>query len=253
MCGRFTLTATPEEVEALFALMELEGFPPRYNIAPTQPILMVTAVIRASRDRTCRIGAPCSCAGDLIPGWVKDLKGFPSSSTPGRRLRPRRMPSGQPCAIAGHSCRPAASTNGKRDGSKKSQAYFIRPRGGGLVAFAGLNETWTEPGGSEIDTGAILTTAANEQIASIHDRMPVVIRPEHFSRWLDCRSQEPRDVADLLRPVEPGFFEAIPVSDLVNKVSNAGPDVQAPVTLAPETRAESPAEPAPQAVQGSLF
>ncbi|MDP3897945.1 MAG: SOS response-associated peptidase family protein, partial [Mesorhizobium sp.] len=84
-------------------------------------------------------------------------------------------------------------------------------------------------GGSELDTGAILTTDANAQIAEIHDRMPVVIRPEDFARWLDCKGQEPRDVADLLRPVEPGFFEAIPVSDKVNKASNVGPDVQEPI------------------------
>jgi putative SOS response-associated peptidase YedK len=114
----------------------------------------------------------------------------------------------------------------KRQGRNRAQAYWVRPRDGGLVGFAGLMEMWHEPGGSEIDTGAILTTAASADIADIHQRMPVVIRPEHFARWLDCRGQEPRDVADLLRPAEPGFFEAIPVSDRINKVANAGPDVQ---------------------------
>ena len=88
---------------------------------------------------------------------------------------------------------------------------------------------WLGQAGFWIDTGAILTTAANDQIAHIHDRMPVVIRPEDFARWLDCRTQEPRDVADLLRPVEPGFFEAIPISDKVNKVANMGPEIQEPV------------------------
>jgi putative SOS response-associated peptidase YedK len=89
--------------------------------------------------------------------------------------------------------------------------------------------------GSEIDTGAILTTRANEALARIHDRMPVVIRPEDFSRWLDCKTQEPRDVADLLEPVDSDFFEAIPVSDLVNKVSNVGPQVQERAEPAPQT------------------
>jgi putative SOS response-associated peptidase YedK len=102
----------------------------------------------------------------------------------------------------------------------------VRPKGGGLVGFAGLMETWHEPGGSEIDTGAILTTNANADVAHIHERMPVVIKPEDFPRWLDCRSNEPREVADLLRPADPGFFEAIPVSDKVNKVANTGPEIQ---------------------------
>ena len=115
------------------------------------------------------------------------------------------------------------------------------------MAFAGLMETWSEPGGSELDTGAILTTVANRDLASIHPRMPLVIRPEHFSRWLDCVRYEPRDMADLLAPVEPGFFEAIPVSEKVNSVSNVGPDLQERV----ETQAED--EPAREDGQLSLF
>lgn len=253
MCGRFTLTATPEEVEALFALMDLEAFPARYNIAPTQPILMVAAGHPREPGSNLPDRRAMLVRWGLIPGWVKDLKGFPllinaRSETAAEKnafrasMRHRR------------SLVPASGFyEWKRDESRKSQAWFIRPRGGGLVAFAGLHETWTEPGGSEIDTGAILTTAANEQIASIHDRMPVVIRPENFARWLDCRSQEPREVADLLQPVEPGFFEAIPVSDLVNKVSNSGPDVQAPVTLVAESDAELMQDRASQPIQGSLF
>ena len=89
-----------------------------------------------------------------------------------------------------------------KESGEPSQAYWIRPKNGGLVAFAGLMETWAAPDGSEIDTGAILTTHANADIAHIHDRMPVVIRPEDFTRWLDCRTQEPRDVADLMVPAQ---------------------------------------------------
>ena len=74
--------------------------------------------------------------------------------------------------------------------------------------------------------GDQLPQRANAEFAHIHARMPVVIRREDFSRWLDCRGQEPRDVVDLLRPAEPGFFEAIPVSEKVNKFSNTGPEIQ---------------------------
>ena len=118
----------------------------------------------------------------------------------------------------------------------------MKPRRGGVIAFAGLVETYLEPGGSEIDTGAVLTTRATGEIAQIHDRMPVVIREEDFARWLDCTTREPRDVADLLEPVEPDFFEAVPVSDKVNKVDNMGPEVQAPVAgTAPRSVEERPA------------
>ena len=108
--------------------------------------------------------------------------------------------------------------------------------------FAALVETYAEPGGSEMDTGAILTTNANGDLAGIHERMPVVIAPQDFARWLDCRRQEPRDVADLLRPADPGFFEAIPVSEAVNKVGNGEPSIQerhvAPVAAAEPEKAK---------------
>ncbi|MCB1449903.1 MAG: SOS response-associated peptidase family protein, partial [Nitratireductor sp.] len=101
--------------------------------------------------------------------------------------------------------------------------------------------TWASKDGSEIDSGAILTTAANSAISSIHDRMPVVIKPQDLARWLDCKTQEPRDVEDLMQPVESSYFEAIPISDKVNKVANSGADIQKPVepTNAREPERES--------------
>ncbi|MDZ7601828.1 MAG: SOS response-associated peptidase, partial [Hoeflea sp.] len=124
----------------------------------------------------------------------------------------------------------------------------IRPRAGGIVAFGGLMETYMSADGAEIDTAAILTVGPNREVAPIHDRMPVVIAPEDFSRWLDCLTQEPRDVADLMTPAPDGYFEAIRVSDLVNKVANSGPEVQAPATdAAPgDDPAPKPAKPAPK-------
>lgn len=124
---------------------------------------------------------------------------------------------------------------------------------GGLVAFAGLIETYAEPGGSEMDTGAILTVNANADIAHIHDRMPVVIDPGDFARWLDCRTLEPRDVADLLRPAQPDFFEAIPVSDLVNKVANTGPEIQQRGEVGPEPEKTRRQKPGADDSQMTLF
>ena len=93
-------------------------------------------------------------------------------------------------------------------------------------------ETWLSPDGSEIDTAAILTTAANREFSAIHHRMPLVVQPEHFTRWLDCSGGDARTVEDLMAPVGEGLLEAVPVSDRVNKVANVGPDIQEPGPLA---------------------
>lgn len=100
------------------------------------------------------------------------------------------------------------------------------PARGGMVAFGGLVETWSSADGSQIDTGGILTTSANGLLRPIHERMPVVVQPEDFARWLDCKRFLPREVADIMRPAQDDFFEAIPVSDRVNKVANTTPDLQ---------------------------
>lgn len=232
MCGRFSLTATPEEVQEFLNLLELEGFPARYNIAPTQPILVVVACDRNEPGANRPERKALLVRWGLIPGWVKDPNDFPllinarSETAIGKAsfraaMRHRRILVPASGFYEWH--RPS------KESGEKSQAYWIRPRHGKIVAFAGLMETWSSADGSEVDTGAILTVGANRTIGRIHDRMPVVIQPEDFERWLDCKTGEPRDVADLMAPAAEDFFEAIPVSDLVNKVKNTGPEVQAPV------------------------
>lgn len=227
MCGRFSLLQSPEEVEAFFALDGLEAFPPRYNIAPTQPILTVTAAPPREPGSNRPDREAHLARWGLLPSWVKDPKDFPllinaRSETAAEKASFRAAMRHRRALI------PASGFyEWKRDkATGRSQAYWIRPANGGVVAFGGLAETWMSPDGSELDTAAILTTASSPAIAFIHDRMPVTIMPEDFSRWLDCRTREPRDVADLLAAAPDGFFEAIPVSDKVNKVANTTPDVQ---------------------------
>ncbi len=228
MCGRFALTATSEELAAAFEVIEPAAFPPRYNIAPTQPVMLVIA--GPSRDPGSNLPdrQTMLVRWGLIPGWAKDPKDLPLLIN-ARSETAAEKPAFRAAMRHRRALLPATGFyEWKRDGSKKSQPYLIRPRGGGLVAFGALMETYGDPNGSEIDTGAILTTAANSAIAAIHDRMPVVIKPQDFGRWLECINNEPRDVASLMQPVEPDFFEAIPISDKVNKVANSGPDVQDP-------------------------
>ncbi|MDK1384888.1 SOS response-associated peptidase [Sinorhizobium sp. 8-89] len=240
MCGRFALTATPEELLELFGLLEAEDFPARYNIAPTQPIIVVVASDRARPGSNLPERKALLVRWGFTPGWVKDPRKFPllinarSESAVGRAafraaMRHRRILVPASGFYEWH--RPAKGSG------EASQAYWVRPKRGGIVAFAGLMETWSSADGSEVDTAAILTTGANTVIRHIHDRMPVVIQPEDFARWLDCRTQEPREIADLMTPVPDDYFEAIPVSDKVNKVTNTGPELQDEVVpaMSPET------------------
>lgn len=223
MCGRFSLTASPQEVAAVLGLDELESFPPRYNIAPTQPVLMcVTGPAGGRVGVLVRWG--------LVPSWVKDPRQFTlllnaraetAAEKPAFRAAMRHRRALVPASGFYEWRRPEGPKGPK-------QAFWIRPADGGLVTFGGLMETWHSADGSEIDSGAILTTSANALIGQIHDRMPVVIRPQDHARWLDCVNFEPREMADLLAPVEEEFFEAIPVGDRVNRVANSGPDVQEP-------------------------
>jgi putative SOS response-associated peptidase YedK len=223
MCGRFTLTASPEEIAELLGLDDLDPFPPRYNIAPTQPILNIA---RGPTGDRCAL----LVRWGLVPAWVKDPSSFSllinarsetAAEKPAFRnaMRHRRVLIPASGFFEWH--RPA-------DKKARRQPYYIRPRDGGVVTFGGLMETWHAPDGSEIDTGCILTTSANRSIAGIHDRMPVVILPEDHERWLDCLNQEPRHVADLMVPAAEDYFDAIAISDKVNKTANSGPDILEP-------------------------
>lgn len=253
MCGRFALTATPDQTATFLGLGELEAFPARYNIAPTQPILLALA----SEPRAPGSNLPGREAmlvrWGFIPTWVKDTKAFPLLIN-ARSEGATEKASFRTAMRHRRALVPASGFyEWRQKAGGKGQPYWIRPKHGGLVAFGALMETYAEPGGSEMDTGALLTTSASADIAHIHLRMPVVIAPEHFARWLDCRTQEPRDVADLLRPVEEGFFEAVPVADLVNKVANTGPELQERVVAVDEPEPEKPKRRKLDDSQMSLF
>lgn len=256
MCGRFSLTATPRELADIFGLLDVEDFPARYNIAPTQPILVILSAERQLPGSNLPERRALLVRWGLTPSWVKDPRDFPllinarSETAIGKAsfkaaMRHRRVLIPASGFYEWH--RPL------KESGQPSQAYWIRPKKGGIVAFAGLMETWSSADGSEVDTGAILTTRANAAIGAIHDRMPVVIQPEDFTRWLDCKTQEPRDVADLMVPAREDMFEAIAVSDLVNKVANMGPGIQNPVPVGLPQQARKAEREMPSDSQLSLF
>lgn len=238
MCGRYVIISTPEAIRALFGYAGQPNFPPRYNVAPTQPVPVVRL------DGGKRVFALMRWG--LLPSWVKDPKTFPLLinargesvlEKPAFRNAMRR----RRCLIPTDGFYEWQA--GRAGGPKRP--YFVRARrepGGEAppLAFAGLYETWTGPNGEELDTAAIVTTAANRTLAAIHDRMPVFVPREAFDLWLDCDSVEPDVAAALIRPADDGLLEAYEISTAVNRVANDSESLLKPSCA-------EPAEPQPPA------
>ncbi|MEN3791438.1 SOS response-associated peptidase [Fulvimarina sp. MAC3] len=229
MCGRFALHTSPEIVADFLSIEEIDDFPPRYNIAPTQPILIAIGG-RAEHPDANRANRSAQLARwGLIPSWVKDASKFPllinaRGETVATKNSFRAALKYRRCLI------PATEFyEWRRSGSGPSAPYLFRPKGGRPFAFAGLMETAIDSDGGEIDTAAIVTTAAAGPPSEIHDRMPVALEEGEFERWLNCRDYDASDVADLLARSAVPDFEIVPIGTAVNKVANSNPSIQEPI------------------------
>jgi putative SOS response-associated peptidase YedK len=223
MCGRYVITSAPEAIRALFRYWEQPDFPPRYNVAPTQPVPIVRLAAGVRSLALVRWG--------FVPAWVKDPRNFTllvnaRGESVSERAAFRNAMARRRCLF------PADGFYEWKAGGEKSRPYFVRPRGGGPIAFAGLWETWMGPNGEEVETACILTTAANRLLAPIHDRMPVVIAPEAFDLWLNCAEVDATTAAALIAPAPEDLFEAYEISTAVNRAANDSPDLIAPLGAA---------------------
>jgi putative SOS response-associated peptidase YedK len=221
MCSRYSLTSPHEAVRAYFRYANDAVFPPRYNIAPSQPVAIVRNAPSGERELALvRWG--------LIPSWVKDPRQFKMlinarSETVAEKASFR-------AAIRHRRCLVPADGFYEWTGAPGSKRpHLIRPRGGGPMALAGLWENWLGADGSEIETMAILTVPANKIMSTLHDRMPAILAPEHFDVWLDCRPGTAEPVRGLLAPAPDTLLEIIEVSRKLNNPRNEGPEVQEPV------------------------
>jgi putative SOS response-associated peptidase YedK len=247
MCGRYVIFSTPEAIRALFRYGEQPNFPPRYNVAPTQPIPIVRLVDGKPSFALMRWG--------LLPSWVKEPKTFPLLiNARGESVldKPafRNAMGRRRCLIP---------TDGfyewQAGAGGPKQAYFVRARTSGeatpLLAFAGLWETWTGPNGEELDTAAIVTTDANRTLAAIHPRMPVFVPPEAFDRWLDCDAVPAEEAASLIKPADDALLEAYPISPAVNRVANDSDALIAPISAQASFQQESPSQAKPNKIKKS--
>lgn len=221
MCSRYSLTSPPEAVRAYFGIDAVEPFPPRYNIAPTQPVAIVRMAASGRRELALvRWG--------LIPSWVKDPATF-STLINARAETAVTKPSFR-AAMRHRRCLVPADAFYEWTGpAGAKQPHLVRLAKGGLFAMAGIWEHWLGPDGSELETMAILTTNASRSLAWLHDRMPVIVPPEAFELWLNCRSGTARDAEALLVPARDGLLETVAVSPKLNNPRNEGPELQQPV------------------------
>lgn len=218
MCSRYALTSPYEAVRAYFGYRNAAVFPPRYNIAPSQPVAIVRNDLKGEREMALvRWG--------LIPSWVKDPRTFKMlinarsesvTDKPSFRAALRHKRCLVPCDAFYEWTGPA----------RARRPHLIRPRAGGHMGLAAIYENWLGADGSEIETMAILTTASNSAMAAIHDRMPVIIPPEHFAAWLDCSAGTTDQVIDLLGAPPEDFLDIVEVSRRLNDPRNEGPEVQ---------------------------
>jgi putative SOS response-associated peptidase YedK len=225
MCGRYLITSSPEAIRNLFRYAEEPDFPPRYNVAPTQPVPVVRLVNGARSFALMRWG--------LIPGWVKEPNAFSllinaRGETVGDKPAFRNAIRYRRCLFPADGFYEWKSEGGRK------RPFCIRPRDGKPIAFAGLWETWAGPNGEEVDTACIVTTAANSTLAPLHDRMPVVIAPDAFDFWLDCTRVDALMAGALITPAPENLFEAYEVSTAVNRTANDSPEVIAPLGEQPE-------------------
>lgn len=233
MCGRFALGAAPESLAALFELEAgalPEGLRPRYNIAPTQPVLAARWLVPDGEPGGRALGW---LRWGLVPSWAKEFaigarlinaRAETAAAKPAFRsaLRRRR------CLVAADGF-----YEWQRRGRGRKQPYLIRLRDGRPFAFAGLWERWRSPEGLLVESCTLLTTEPNAVCAPIHDRMPVILERRDFARWLDPAEGDPERIRSLLLPFPAEAMSAHPVGPLVNDARIDRPECAAPALELP--------------------
>lgn len=221
MCGRFVITSSPEAIRRLFGYLDQPNFPPRHNVAPTQPIPVVILESGQRRFALMRWG--------LLPSWVKDPRDF-SLVINARAETILEKPAFRN-AIKRRRCLVPADGYYEwlTDGSRK-RPYFIHRVDDAPFGFAALAETWVGPNGEEMDTVAIVTAQASEEMSALHHRVPVIIAPDDYERWLDSSTIDAEEATRLLVAPTDGEFVWHRVSTAVNRVANDRVDLIAPLS-----------------------
>ncbi len=223
MCGRYTITISADRAREDLKIVDMpQDYQPRHNVAPTQPVVVVTS----AEERKA-----VWMKWGLIPFWARD-------PTIGSRLINARSEtvSEKPAfkyAFTKRRCLVLADGFfewKKGAGPKRrSQPYYFRRGDGKPFAFAGLWEFWRSPEGSDVRTCTIITCEANGLVKSVHERMPVMLSGEKMWSWLS--EDQPKDLLGLLRPYPADEMVAYPVSTQVNGAEIDTPELILPLVV----------------------
>jgi len=225
MCGRYTLIAEDDALTDVFDLAQTIPTQPRYNIAPTQSAPVIRA---AEGNRTASL-----LHWGLIPSWAKD-PAIASRLINARAETLRDKPSFRSAYKTRRCLVPASGfyewkkldvSPGKRS---RKQPYYIHAGDGRLIAFAGLWEHWRDAGGQPVETFTIITTAPNDLVRPLHNRMPAILNPDHYTDWLDPDLNDPDRLDRLLHPCPDDWLAAHAVTTRVNSPTNDDPACLAP-------------------------
>ncbi len=219
MCGRFVIELSPDLVAKVFGLPEVPNLSPRYNVAPTQPAPVIRETPGGQRGLVMvRWG--------LIPSWSKDSDGGlinARSESVNDKPSFRQSFRQRRCILPASGFYEWARVEGKK------VPYYVRMADGSPMPLAGIWDEWRDPNGTLLATCAILTTAANEKVAPIHERMPVILAPESFDQWLNRHVHDAEALRPLCAACPADRIEAFPVSPLVNNPANDAPECILPV------------------------
>jgi putative SOS response-associated peptidase YedK len=221
MCGRYMLTTPVDALRQMFLFTERPNLAPRYNIAPTQEV----PIVRPTRDGAGR--ELIMVRWGLVPYWADDPK------IGNRLINARRESVARTAAFreAYQRRRCLAPADGffewQKDGRTR-QPLVVRRKDQAPFAFAGLWERWPQPGGGVLRSCTIITCPANELIAPVHDRMPVILATEDYERWLDPSRADGRE---LLEPYPAAELEAFPVNPRVNSPQYDDPECILPLAV----------------------
>lgn len=220
MCGRYTLSAPGDAVAELLELETAPRLEPRYNIAPTQEAAVLRLVDGNRELSPLRWGlVPFWAADPAIGSRMINARSETAADKPAFRTGLRR----KRCLV------PADGFYEWRRVAAGKQPYLLSLAGGGPFAFAGLWDRWVPHEGEPIESFTILTTRPNEMVATLHDRMPVILPPRHHELWLDPAVTSPERLGALLAPLPAAEMTAYPVSTLVNSPANDLPDCVQPL------------------------
>jgi len=216
MCGRFSLATPAQQVAEHFGLTEVPALSPRYNIAPSQSVAVVRQVDPGALPilELRRWG--------LIPFWAKD-SGIGARMINARVETAAEKPAFRVALRRRRCLVPADGFYEWQPHPKRRRPHHVRLAAGELFALAGLFESWKSPEGESIESCTLLTTAANPVLSALHDRMPIIVDPEHYPPWLDPDLQDPDSILSLTRSSISERLSFHPVDFRVNNPRNDDP------------------------------